>query len=149
MYWWRKYTNWQKQTKRYVGSYEACYQSLPTEYLTAILNFKMVAVNTKTGIFKNIFATGEPKLAHIHFTLYESIWNWYWPDTWPPSWTLKWPSWLSIIRHISEYIDDKSTKFGTHILCDIPFHIKLSTNYYRHGILPPSWIFLNGLSGNH
>ena len=144
----KKYTNWQKQTKRYIGSYEARYQSLPTWYLTAILNLKMVAINTKTGIFQNMFTTGEPKLAHLHVTLYESIWNWYWHDTWPPSWTLKWPSWMSIIRHISEYIDDNSTQFGTYILCDIQFHIKLSTNYYRHGIWPPSWILKNGPSGN-
>ena len=38
-----------------------------------ILNFKMVAVNTKTGIFQNRFTTDEPKLAYIHFTLYGSI----------------------------------------------------------------------------
>ena len=32
---------------------------------------------------------------------------------------------MSIISHISEYIDDKSTKFGTHILLIYSFILNL------------------------
>ena len=47
---------------------------------------------------------------------------------------------MSIIQHISKYTYDKSTKIGTHILCDILFDMKFSTNNYLHGMWPPSWI---------
>ena len=38
--------------------------------------FKMVAVNTKTGIFQNIFTmSGEPKLAHMYYVLHRLMCN--------------------------------------------------------------------------
>ena len=102
----------------------------------------MVAVNTKTVIVQNIFTTGEPKLAHIHFTFFrilmKLVLTWYLAAILNFKMAVLNVYYKAYLRIV--YIDDKSTQFGTHILCDIQLHIKLRTNYYRHGIWSPSWI---------
>ena len=64
----------------------------------------MVALICNLAYFRIYLQQVKQNLAPIHFMIYGFVWNWYWHDTWPQSWILNWPSWMSVIRHISEYI---------------------------------------------